>query len=83
MGLYRSVWCRPNLYKAFGISPIFSYKELSQAFKISMDELYQSLRKIEQWGFIETIRPGQYFVRKYFTREIDEKYGQTYDDFEL
>lgn len=83
MGLYRSVWCRPNLHKAFGISPIFSYKELSKGFQITIDELYQSLRKLEQWGFIETIRSGQYFVRKYFTRENDEKFGQTYNDFEM
>ena len=39
--------------------------------------------RLEELGFISTIRSGQYFVRRYFTKENDEKFGQTYDDFEV
>ena len=47
------------------------------------ENIYQALRKVEEYGFISTIRSGQYFVRKYFTKDYDEKFGQTYDDFEV
>lgn len=83
MYLYRRVWCRPNLYKEFGISQLMAHTEIAQNLKISIDEIYHALRKLESLGFIATIRSGQYFVRKYFSRENDEKYGQTYDDFEV
>ncbi len=83
MYLYRRVWCRPNLYKEYGISQLMSYTEMAQFLKLEMEEVYQSLRKLENYGFITTIRSGQYFVRKYFSRENDEKHGQTYDDFEI
>ena len=83
MYLYRRVWCRPNLYKEFGISQLMAHTEMAQNLKISIDEIYNALRKLEELGFISTIRSGQYFVRKYFTKENDEKYGQTYDDFEF
>ncbi len=83
MYLYRRVWCRPNLYKEFGISQLMAHTEIAQNLKISIDDIYHSLRKLEELGFIATIRSGQYFVRKYFSRENDEKYGQTYDDFEV
>lgn len=83
MYLYRRVWCRPNLYKEFGISQLMAHSEMSVHLKISIDEIYHSLRKLEELGFITTIRSGQYFVRRYFTKENDEKFGQTYDDFEV
>jgi DNA-binding MarR family transcriptional regulator len=83
MYLYRRVWCRPNLYKEFGISQLMAHSEMARQLKLSIDDIYQSLRKLEALGFIATIRSGQYFVRKYFSRENDEKYGQTYDDFEV
>lgn len=83
MYLYRRVWCRPNLYKEFGISQLMAHSEMSTHLKISIDEIYHSLRKLEELGFITTIRSGQYFVRRYFTKENDEKFGQTYDDFEV
>lgn len=83
MYLYRRVWCRPNLYKEFGIGQLMAHSEISAQLKISIDEIYHSLRKIEELGFISTIRSGQYFVRRYFTKENDEKFGQTYDDFEI
>ena len=83
MYLYRRVWCRPNLYKEFGISPLLSHTEMASRLNLNMEETYQALRKLEQLQFITTIRSGQYFVRKFFTRENDEKYGQNYDDFEI
>lgn len=82
MYLYRKVWCRPNLYKEYGISQILGHKEVAQKLQISLDEFFQSLHKLEQNGFVGIIRSGQYFVRKYFTKKNDEKFGQTYDDFD-
>lgn len=83
MYLYRRVWCRPNLHKIYGISPLMSLKEMELFLKVSIDDIFNGLRKLEDFGFISTIRSGQYFVRKYFTKENDEQFGQTYDDFEL
>lgn len=83
MYLYRRVWCHANLYKEYGISQILSHTEMAKALSSPIESIYQSLRKIEEFGFITTIRSGQYFVRKYFTREYDEQFGQTYDDFEI
>lgn len=81
MYLYRIVWCRPNLHKDYGIGPIISYADLAQGLEVTLDELHTALRKLEAMEFIETVRSGQYFVRKYFTKENDEVYGQRYDDF--
>lgn len=81
MFLYRITWCRPNLYKKYGISPMISYSEVSAQLDISLDMLHQTIRSIEAFGFIETIRSGQYFVRKYFTEEHDRRFGQSYDNF--
>ncbi len=83
MYLYRRVWCRPNLYKEFGISQLMAHSEMSVHLKISIDDIYHSLRKLEDLNFISTIRSGQYFVRRYFTKDNDEKFGQSYDDFEI
>lgn len=81
MYLYRQVWCRPNLYKSHGIGPLNSYAELSANLGITSDELGTYLRVLENYGFIETVRSGQYFVRKYFTEVLDLQYGQDYDEF--
>lgn len=81
MFLYRQVWCRPNLFKEFGIGPVQAYQDMCTQLSMSFDELQQSLRLLESYGFIETIRSGQFFVRKYFTRESDAVYGQHYNDF--
>jgi len=81
MLLYRQVWCRPNLYKSHGIGPLNSYTELSANLGITPDELGTCLRALENYGFIETVRSGQYFVRKYFTEVLDLQYGQNYDEF--
>lgn len=83
MYLYRHVWCRPNLYRIHGLSQVLSHSEMSAHMRITLDEIYHSLRKLEELGFIETIRSGQYFVRRYFTEEYDEKFGQNYDDFDI
>jgi DNA-binding MarR family transcriptional regulator len=82
MHLYRQVWCRPNLYKMYGISQLLSYTEIAKIMNITLEEVYQALRKLEGYGFITTIRSGQYFVRKFFTKDLDEFNHQTYDDFE-
>lgn len=81
MFLYRQVWCRPNLYKSHGIGPLNSYVDMANYLHLSHEELSQHLRSLENYGFIETVRSGQYFVRKYFTEELDIKYGQDYDQF--
>jgi len=81
MFLYRQVWCRPNLYKSHGIGPLNSYSELCVNLGITSEELGTYLRVLENYGFIETVRSGQYFVRKFFTEELDQQYGQNYDEF--
>jgi DNA-binding MarR family transcriptional regulator len=83
MYLYRHVWCRPNLYRIYGISQLLSHTEMSKMLGSSIESIYHALRRLEEYGFIGTVRSGQYFVRKYFTRENDERYAQTYDDFEV
>jgi hypothetical protein len=81
MDLYRGCWCKPNLHKKYGIGPFVSHAELASKYDLTLDGLSKSLRVLEDFGFIETIRAGQYFVRKYFTEELDLYYGQTYDNF--
>ncbi len=81
INLYRKVWTIPNINKKHGISEVLSHKEIIMELQINSQELYQSIRKLETLGFIETIRAGQYFVRKYFTKQYDIENGQTYDDF--
>ena len=81
MFLYRQVWCKPNLYKAHGIGPLNSYFEIASSLQMSTDEVTQNIRSLENYGFIETVRSGQYFVRKYFTEDLDIKYGQDYNQF--
>lgn len=83
MYLYRKVWRQANLYKEYGISQLLSHTEMAKCLNSPIESIYQALRKIEELGFMTTIRSGQYFVRKYFTREYDELFGQTYDDFEI
>lgn len=81
MFLYRQVWCRPNLYKSHGIGPLNSYAEMATYLHTTTEELTQNIRSLENYGLIETVRSGQYFVRKYFTEPLDIKYGQDYDQF--
>lgn len=81
MFLYRQVWCRPNLYKSHGIGPLNSYAELAATLGVTVEDLGTNLRHLENYGFIETVRSGQYFVRKYFTESLDLEFGQNYDEF--
>jgi DNA-binding MarR family transcriptional regulator len=81
MYLYRQVWCRPNLYKSHGIGPLNSYLDLSSHLGMTTEELGTHLRALENLNFIETVRSGQYFVRKYFTESLDTQFGQNYDEF--
>jgi DNA-binding MarR family transcriptional regulator len=81
MFLYRQVWCRPNLYRTHGIGPLNSYTELCLLLNVNQEELSQLIRALEGYGFIETVRSGQYFVRKYFTDALDSHFGQNYDEF--
>lgn len=81
MYLYRKVWCRPNINKLHGISDLLSHETIYTSLSLTRDELYQALLKLESYNFIETIRAGQYFVRKYFTEDFDKQFGQTYDNF--
>lgn len=81
MYLYRITWCKPNLHRKFGIAPMISHSEIATSLDITIDIFHQTIRRLESFGFIETIRSGQYFVRKYFTGENDQRYGQSYDNF--
>lgn len=83
MYLYRHVWCRPNLYREHGISQILSHSEMAKSLRIALEEVYNALRKLEEFGLISTVRSGQYFVRRYFSKEFDDLHGQTYDDFQI
>ncbi|OUR97940.1 hypothetical protein A9Q84_07020 [Halobacteriovorax marinus] len=83
MYLYRRVWCRPNLYKMHGISQLMSHTDMANNLSLPLEDVYHALRNLEDYSFISTIRSGQYFVRKYFTHENDDNFGQTYDDFEI
>ena len=79
MLLYRQVWCRPNLYRSHGIGPINSYADLAKSLHMSSDELIHGIRALESGGFITTIRAGQYFVRRFFTEALDQKFSQHYE----
>ncbi len=81
--IYRKVWVKPNLYKTHGISPLLSYTEMAQHLKVEVDDIYSALKNLENLGLIETIRAGQYFVRRFFTKNFDEMAGQSYDDFDI
>ena len=81
MYLYRQVWTKTNLNKKFGIGPINSFKEMSLSLHFDQKEVVDSIHSLERHGLIQTVRVGQYFVRKFFTEDFDLKYGQSYDEF--
>ncbi len=83
MSLYRSVWCHPNLHKEHGITHLISYTSMVTILGIEMSEFNQAIRNLENYSLLHTIRAGQYFVRKYLTRDWDVLYEQKYDDFEI
>lgn len=83
MFLYRMIWCHANLYRVHGISPLMAYGKMAENLKLPLEELQNTLVKLEGQALIETIRPGQYFVRRFFTAKNDAKYEQSYDDFNV
>lgn len=83
MYIYRRVWCFPNLHRSHGISQMMSHTEMAKKIGVPIEDVYSGLRKLEEYDFIRTIRAGQYFSRRYFSKELDEQFGQTYDDFEI
>jgi len=83
MYIYRRVWCFANLHKSHGISQMMSHTEMAKNLGLAIEDIYSALRKLEEYDMIRTIRAGQYFSRRYFSKEMDDLFGQTYDDFEV
>lgn len=83
MYIYRRVWCLPNLHRSHGISQMMSHTEMAKNLGLGIEDIYSSLRKLEEYDFIRTIRAGQYFSRRFFSKEMDTNFQQTYDDFEI
>ena len=83
MYIYRRVWCFPNLRRSHGISQMMSHTEMAKKLVVAIEDVYSSLRKLEEYDFIRTIRAGQYFSRRYFSKELDLHFDQKYDDFEI
>jgi hypothetical protein len=83
MYIYRRVWSFPNLHRSHGISQMMSHTEMAKNLGLVIEDVYSALRKLEEYDFIRTIRAGQYFSRRYFTKELDNSYSQNYDDFEI
>lgn len=83
MYIYRRVWCFPNLHRSHGISQLMSHTEMAKNLSLAIEDIYSALRKLEEYDFIRTIRAGQYFSRRFFSKELDTSFGQTYDDFEI
>ncbi|MCE3013436.1 MAG: hypothetical protein LW878_10265 [Proteobacteria bacterium] len=79
MFLYRQVWCRPNLYRDHGIGPLNSYAEVSRLLHMQQGEVINALKSLESHQLVMSVRAGQYFVRKFFTEEFDDKYAQHYE----
>jgi len=83
MYIYRRVWCFPNLHRSHGISQMMSHTEMAKNLGLAIEDVYSALRKLEEYEMIKTIRAGQYFARRYFSKDLDEAFEQTYDDFEI
>lgn len=83
MYIYRRVWCFANLHKSHGISQMMSHTEMAKNLGLAIEDIYSALRKLEEYDMIRTIRAGQYFSRRYFSKEMDDLFGQSYDDFEV
>lgn len=81
MYLYRHIWNRPNLNSKYGIGPLHSFDKMALDLKLRNDELVSIIHSLEKHQLIQTVRVGQYFIRKFFTEEFDMKYGQSYDEF--
>lgn len=83
MYIYRRVWCFPNLHRSHGISQMMSHTEMAKNLGVAIEDIYSSLRKLEEYDFIRTIRAGQYFSRRFFSKDLDNAFDQKYDDFEI
>lgn len=83
MYIYRRVWCFPNLHRSHGISQMMSHTEMAKKLGLAIEDVHSALRKLEEYDMIRTIRAGQYFSRRFFSKEMDETFGQSYDDFEI
>lgn len=83
MYIYRRVWCFPNLHRSHGISQMMSHTEMAKNLNLPIEDIYSALRKLEEYDFIRTIRAGQYFSRRFFSKELDEEFAQKYDDFDV
>lgn len=83
MYIYRRVWCFPNLHRSHGISQMMSHTEMAKNLGLAIEDVYSALRKLEEYDMIRTIRAGQYFSRRFFSKEMDEFFQQSYDDFEI
>lgn len=83
MYIYRRVWCFPNLHRSHGISQMMSHTEMAKNLSLAIEDIYSALRRLEEYDFIRTIRAGQYFSRRFFSKDLDTSFGQTYDDFEI
>jgi|GEM_PF-3007821 len=81
MFLYRKTWCGANIYKGHGISPLFSYEMLAQKCATEKSLLLDALKKLEVLGLITAVRPGQYFIRKFFLEQWDDQFHFNYHDF--
>ncbi len=81
--IYRRVWCYPNLHRSHGISQMMSHTEMAKKIGVAIEDVYSALRKLEEYDFIRTIRAGQYFSRRFFSKEFDDQFAQSYDDFEI
>lgn len=83
MYIYRRVWCFPNIHRTHGISQMMSHTEMAKNLGLAIEDIYSALRKLEEYDMIRTIRAGQYFSRRYFSKEMDLEFKQVYDDFEV
>lgn len=83
MYIYRRVWCYPNLHRSHGISQMMSHTEMAKNIGVAIEDIYSALRRLEEYDFIRTIRAGQYFSRRFFSRDLDSTFDQKYDDFEI
>ena len=81
MFLYRQIWSKTNLNRKYGIGPINSFKDMSAYLMVEQKDVIDAIHSLERYGLIQTVRVGQYFVRKFFTEDFDLKYGQSYDEF--
>lgn len=76
--LYRRTYSEDNELKDFGIAPMLGLNALARHLALTKEELFRSLTLLEKLGLLSTVRSGQYFIRRFFTEEFDQLYGQTY-----